>query len=113
MIAATVATIADSEGTAAMVIRQAFDALERPADRNLLRLRHGGQASLHGLARMFGTTEDTVTRWIAALREQLLDDARFRLAERLVAAGEHDVDGAIRAARAALDEALDAVLAAD
>ena len=90
------ATIADGGTSAEELVRLAFGALERPADRNLLRLRGAG-ASVHGLARMFRTTEDTIARWLAALRAQLLEDARFRLGEQVVDPG-------------ALEAALDALL---
>ena len=92
-------------------IRAAFGALERPRDRNLLRLYYLERVSLDKLGQMFGVNASTVSRWLAALRETILEDTRDRLAERLGFAGQaHDLDSLVRAVQSDLDVSLTRIL---
>ena len=92
-------------------VREAFDALDDARDRNLLRLYYFDRVGLDRLAQMFGVHASTVSRWLMALRETIMDDTRFRLAERLGMAGNfNDVDSLIRAVRSELDITLSRIL---
>lgn len=92
-------------------VREAFDALDDARDRNLLRLYYFERVGLDRLAQMFGVHASTVSRWLTALRETIMDDTRFRLAERLGLAGNfNDVDSLIRAVRSELDITLSRIL---
>lgn len=92
-------------------VRASFEALVEPRDRNLLRLYYFEHVGLDELGRMFAVHASTVSRWLSALREQLVEDTRFRLAERLGIAGHAgDVDSVIRAMRSELDLTLSRIL---
>jgi RNA polymerase sigma-70 factor, ECF subfamily len=92
-------------------IRAAFAALDNPRDRNLLRLYYLERVGLDRLGQMFGVHGSTVSRWLAALRETIVDDTRHRLAEQLGMIGKfEDVDSLIRAVRSELDLTLSRIL---
>jgi RNA polymerase sigma-70 factor (ECF subfamily) len=92
-------------------IRAAFDALDSARDRNLLRLYYLERVGLDRLGQMFGVHGSTVSRWLTALRESVLDDVRARLGERLGMAGNFaDVDSLIRAVQSELDLTLSRIL---
>jgi len=66
---------------------------------------------LEQLGQMFGVHGSTVSRWLTALRESVLDDVRARLGERLGMAGSFsDVDSLIRAVQSELDLTLSRIL---
>ena len=92
-------------------IRAAFDALDSPRDRNLLRMYYLERIGLEQLGQMFGVHGSTVSRWLTALRSSVLEDVRVRLAERLGLAGNYaDVDSLIRAVQSELDLTLSRIL---
>jgi RNA polymerase sigma-70 factor (ECF subfamily) len=93
-------------------IRAAFDALDNPRDRNLLRLHYLEHVGLEQLGQMFGVHGSTVSRWLTALRKTIVDETRGYLAERLGPAGNYaDVDSLIRAVQSELDLTLSRILA--
>lgn len=92
-------------------IRAAFDALDHARDRNLLRMYYLERIGLDQLGQMYGVHGSTVSRWLTALREAVLEDVRTRLAERLGLAGNiTDVDSLIRAVQSELDLTLSRLL---
>lgn len=92
-------------------IRAAFDALDNPRDRNLLRMYYLERIGLEQLGQMFGVHGSTVSRWLTALRAAVLEDVRARLGERLGMAGSFsDVDSLIRAVQSELDLTLSRIL---
>jgi RNA polymerase sigma-70 factor (ECF subfamily) len=92
-------------------IRAAFDALDSPRDRNLLRMYYLERIGLDQLGQMFGVHGSTVSRWLTALRAAVLEDVRARLGERLGLAGNFaDVDSLIRAVQSQLDLTLSRLL---
>ncbi len=92
-------------------IRAAFDALDAPRDRNLLRLYYLERVGLEQLGQMFGVHGSTVSRWLAALREAIVEDTRGYLAERLGPAGNFaEIDSLIRAVHGDLDLTLSRIL---
>jgi RNA polymerase sigma-70 factor (ECF subfamily) len=92
-------------------IRAAFAAIDNPRDRNLLRLYYLERVGLDQLGQMFAVHGSTVSRWLSALREAIVDDTRERLAEQLGMAGNFaDVDSLIRAVRSELDLTLSRIL---
>jgi RNA polymerase sigma-70 factor (ECF subfamily) len=92
-------------------IRAAFDALENPRDRNLLRMYYLERIGLDQLGQMFGVHGSTVSRWLTAVRAAVLDDVRSRLAERLGHAGNYaDMDSLIRAVQSDIDLTLSRLL---
>jgi RNA polymerase sigma-70 factor, ECF subfamily len=92
-------------------IRAAFDALGNPRDRNLLRLYYLERVGLEQLGQMYGVHGSTVSRWLTALREGIVEDTRGYLAERLGPAGNFaDVDSLIRAVQSDLDLTLSRIL---
>jgi RNA polymerase sigma-70 factor (ECF subfamily) len=92
-------------------IRAAFDALDSARDRNLLRLYYLERVGLDRLGQMFGVHGSTVSRWLTALRESVLDDVRTRLSERLGMSGDFaDVDSLIRAVQSELELTLSRIL---
>ena len=98
-------------GEVEQAIRAAFDALDSPRDRNLLRMYYLERIGLEQLGQMFGVHGSTVSRWLTALRASVLEDVRARLAERLGMAGSFsDVDSLIRAVQSELDLTLSRIL---
>jgi len=92
-------------------IRAAFDALDSARDRNLLRMYYLERIGLDQLGQMYGVHGSTVSRWLTALREAVLEDVRARLGERLGLAGNYgDVDSLIRAVQSQLDLTLSTLL---
>jgi len=92
-------------------IRAAFDALDNPRDRNLLRLYYLEHVGLEQLGQMFGVHGSTVSRWLAALRETIVEATRGYLAERLGPAGNFaEIDSLIRAVQSDLDLTLSRIL---
>jgi RNA polymerase sigma-70 factor (ECF subfamily) len=95
----------------AAAVRAAFEALDSPRDRNLLRLHYLERIALDRLGAMFGVHASTVSRWLSALRETIVEDARNRLAERLGLANHvADLDSVIRLLRSELDLTLSRIL---
>lgn len=92
-------------------IRASFDALDNARDRNLLRLYYLERIGLDQLGQMFGVHGSTVSRWLTALRESVLDDVRSRLGERLGLAGNFgDIDSLIRAVQGEIELTLSRIL---
>jgi RNA polymerase sigma-70 factor, ECF subfamily len=92
-------------------IRAAFDALDTPRDRNLLRLYYLEHVGLEQLGQMFGVHGSTVSRWLTALRETIVEATRGYLAERLGPAGNFaEIDSLIRAVQSDLDLTLSRIL---
>jgi RNA polymerase sigma-70 factor (ECF subfamily) len=92
-------------------IRAAFDSLDNPRDRNLLRLYYLEHVGLEQLGQMFGVHGSTVSRWLTALREAIVEETRGYLAERLGPAGNFaDIDSLIRAVHSDLDLTLSRIL---
>jgi RNA polymerase sigma-70 factor (ECF subfamily) len=98
-------------GEVERAIRAAFDALDNARDRNLLRLYYLERIGLDQLGQMFGVHGSTVSRWLTALREHVLEDVRARISEALGLAGNYgDVDSLIRAVQSELDLTLSRIL---
>ena len=98
-------------GEVERAIRASFDALDSARDRNLLRLYYLERIGLDQLGQMFGVHGSTVSRWLTALRESVLDDVRTRLSERLGMAGHFgDIDSLIRAVQSELELTLSRIL---
>jgi len=98
-------------GDVERAIRASFDALDNPRDRNLLRLYYLERIGLDQLGQMFGVHGSTVSRWLTALRESVLDDVRSRLSERLGLAGNFgDIDSLIRAVQSEIELTLSRIL---
>lgn len=92
-------------------IRSAFEALDNPRDRNLLRLYYLDRVGLDRLGQMYGVHGSTVSRWLATLRESIISDTHGRLGEMLGASGNYaDVASLIRAVRSDLDLTLSRIL---
>jgi RNA polymerase sigma-70 factor (ECF subfamily) len=92
-------------------IRAAFDALDNPRDRNLLRLYYVDRVGLERLGQMFNVHGSTISRWLTALREAIFEDTSARLGERLGMAGEAaEIESLIRAVRSDLDLTLSQIL---
>lgn len=92
-------------------IRAGFDAIDNPRDRNLLRLYYLERVGLEQLGQMFGVHGSTVSRWLTALREAIVEETRGYLAERLGPVGNYaDVDSLIRAVHSDLDLTLSRIL---
>ncbi|HEU0031683.1 MAG TPA: hypothetical protein VFQ53_13685 [Kofleriaceae bacterium] len=92
-------------------LRAAFAALDNPRDRNLLRLYYVERIGLPRLGQMFGVHGSTVSRWLTALRETIIEDTSTRLAERLGLAGQlGDLESVLRAVRSDLDLTLSRIL---
>jgi RNA polymerase sigma-70 factor (ECF subfamily) len=92
-------------------VRAAFEALENARDRNLLRLYYFERVGVVELGQMYQVHASTVSRWLAALREHIVADTQFRLAERLGMAGHYDdLASVIRALRSDLDLTLSRLL---
>jgi RNA polymerase sigma-70 factor (ECF subfamily) len=92
-------------------VRAAFEALENARDRNLLRLYYFERVGVVELGQMYRVHASTVSRWLAALREHIVADTQFRLAERLGLAGHYDdLASVIRALRSDLDLTLSRLL---
>jgi RNA polymerase sigma-70 factor (ECF subfamily) len=64
-------------------IRDAFAGLESPRDRNLLRLYYFDHLGLDRLAQMYKVHGSTVSRWLAAVRQNVFDETMRLLVERL------------------------------
>ena len=90
-------------------LREAFEALETPRDRNLLRLYYVEKVGLERLGQMFRVHAATVSRWLAALREQLFADIRDRLLLRLGIAPQ-ELDSMLRGVHSVLDVTLTRIL---
>ena len=69
-------------GELADAVREAFSSLSAQ-QRNLLRLSYRDGRSIDEIAAVFGTHRATAARWIAAAREQILDETRRGLEARL------------------------------
>ena len=92
-------------------VRAAFEALDNARDRNLLRLYYLERVGVVELGQMYQVHASTVSRWLAALREHIVADTQFRLAERLGISGHYDdVASVIRALRSDLDVTLSRLL---
>jgi hypothetical protein len=92
-------------------VRGAFAALAHARDRNLLRMHHVERVPVDRLGPMFGADGVTVGRWLAALHDELLDDAQGRLIEQLGRTGRVDQIGpAVGTLRADLAAVLARVL---
>lgn len=92
-------------------IRAAFDSLDTPRDRNLLRMYYLERVGLDRLGVLFGVHASTVSRWLRTLRDTIIEDARNRLAERLGFAGNYgDLDSLMRAVQSDLDLTLSRIL---
>jgi RNA polymerase sigma-70 factor, ECF subfamily len=90
-------------------IRDAFAALDSPRDRNLLRLYYFDRVGLEQLGRMYKVHPSTVSRWLAAIREQVFEETQRLLAERVgFASGE--LDSMMRLLRSDLDITLSQIL---
>jgi RNA polymerase sigma-70 factor (ECF subfamily) len=64
-------------------IRDAFAGLENARDRNLLRLYYFDRLGLDRLAQMYKVHGSTVSRWLAAVRQNVFDQTIRLLVERL------------------------------
>lgn len=64
-------------------IRDAFAGLENARDRNLLRLYYFDRLGLDRLAQMYRVHGSTVSRWLAAVRQNVFDETMRLLVERL------------------------------
>jgi len=92
-------------------VRAAFESLANARDRNLLRLYYFERVGVVELGQMYRVHASTVSRWLAALREHIVEDTQFRLAERLGMVGNHaDLFSVIRALRSDLDLTLSRIL---
>ncbi|HEY5936886.1 MAG TPA: sigma-70 family RNA polymerase sigma factor [Kofleriaceae bacterium] len=92
-------------------VRAAFEALDNARDRNLLRLYYLERVGVVELGQMYQVHASTVSRWLAALREHIVADTQFRLAERLGISGHYDdLASVIRALRSDLDVTLSRLL---
>lgn len=80
-----------------VALRDAFATLD-PAQRNLLRLNYRDGRSIDEIGALLSVHRATVARRIAAARQQLLDEARALLLERLQLP-EQELDSLIRALR--------------
>jgi RNA polymerase sigma-70 factor, ECF subfamily len=96
-------------GEVETALREAFEALETPRDRNLIRLYYVEKLSLERLGQLFRVHAATVSRWLASLREQLFVDIRDRLLLRLGIAPQ-ELDSMLRGVRSALDLTLTRIL---
>jgi RNA polymerase sigma-70 factor, ECF subfamily len=92
-------------------IREAFAELEGPRDRNLLRLYYFDGVGLDRLGQLFGVHGSTVSRWLTALRAQILQETMRRLAARLELA-DSDVASVLRLVQSDLDLTLSRILKA-
>jgi RNA polymerase sigma-70 factor (ECF subfamily) len=94
-----------------LAIRSAFEALDTARDRNLLRLYYLDRVGLERLAQMYGVHASTVSRWLATLRESIVEETQTRLAELLGSRGQFsDLGSLIRALRSDLDITLSRIL---
>ncbi len=91
--------------------REALDTLE-PKDRALLRLNVVDGLGLDRLARLRNVGRSTAARWLAAIREQLLEETRRALATR-IGVGEQTVDSLLPILRSGLDVSLRTYLSKD
>lgn len=66
----------------AVAFREALASLEGRA-RNVLRLSYVDRLSIDQIGTMYGTHRATAARWLNAARDQLMEQTRARLAERL------------------------------
>jgi len=90
-------------------LREAFEALDTPRDRNLLRLYYVERVGLAQLGQLYGVHAATVSRWLASLRGQLFGDLRDRLMVRLRIHPE-ELDSMLRGVQSALDVTLTRIL---
>lgn len=89
---------------------EAVAALE-PQDRTVLRLHTLDGLSLASIGTMFRKDASNVSRWLARLRAQLLEDTRQRLAARLSLEGSQ-LESLMRVADSELTMSLSGILAA-
>lgn len=91
-------------------IRDAFAALESARDRNLLRLYYFDRLGLDRLAQMYGVHGSTVSRWLAAVRQNVFDQTLRLLVERL-GLPESELASMLRLLQSDLDLTLSRLLA--
>ena len=91
-------------------LREAFASIEGARDRNLLRLYYLERLGLEPLAQMYQVHPSTVSRWLAAIREQVFGDTLRLLRER-TRASESEVASIVRLLRSDLDLTLSQILA--
>jgi RNA polymerase sigma-70 factor, ECF subfamily len=92
-------------------VREAFASLSSARDRNLLRLYYLDQVGLDRLGGLYKVHPSTISRWIAAVREQLFDETRRRLGVRL-GLSDGELDSLLRVIRTDLDLTLSRILRA-
>ncbi len=80
-----------------------------PRDRTLLRLTTLDGLTLAQVGTMYGKDASTISRWLAASRQQLLDDTRARLGEQLGVTGSA-LDSVMRAADSELNLSISRLL---
>jgi RNA polymerase sigma-70 factor (ECF subfamily) len=74
----------------ASAVEEALDALS-DRERTLLRLHLGERLGIEALGEMFGVGKSTLSRWLIASREKLVNDVRVRLCRHLrITAAEYE-----------------------
>jgi RNA polymerase sigma-70 factor (ECF subfamily) len=91
-------------------IRDAFAGLESARDRNLLRLYYFDRLGLDRLAQMYNVHGSTVSRWLAAVRQNVFDETLRLLVERL-GLPESELASMLRLLQSDLDLTLSRLLA--
>ena len=91
-------------------IRDAFAGLENARDRNLLRLYYFDRLGLDRLAQMYKVHGSTVSRWLAAVRQNVFDETLRLLVERL-GLPESELASMLRLLQSDLDLTLSRLLA--
>lgn len=91
-------------------IRDAFAGLESARDRNLLRLYYFDRLGLDRLAQMYNVHGSTVSRWLAAVRQNVFDQTLRLLVERL-GLPESELASMLRLLQSDLDLTLSRLLA--
>ncbi len=91
-------------------IRDAFAGLESARDRNLLRLYYFDRLGLDRLAQMYNVHGSTVSRWLAAVRQNVFEETLRLLVERL-GLPESELASMLRLLQSDLDLTLSRLLA--